>query len=169
MNKLLENFMQRIVGKEKEQIDQIAIPMAGELLTLEQVPDPIFAEHMMGEGFAINPSDGEVVAPIAAKVVSIFPTKHALMLQSTKGWELLIHIGIDTVLLKGVGFHILVEEGEEVERGKPLMQIDLADIKERTTSLISPFVFTKLPEGCEIEVITGTVKLGEEERVRIRS
>ncbi|WP_348967387.1 PTS sugar transporter subunit IIA, partial [Staphylococcus capitis] len=83
----------------------------------------------MGDGYAIQPSQGQVVAPVNGKILNIFPTKHALGIQSDEGLEILVHMGLDTVELKGEGFTIQVEEGQSVKAGEPLAQMDLASIE----------------------------------------
>ena len=84
---------------------------------------------MMGEGFGINPTEGEVVSPIEGKVDNVFPTKHAIGLKADNGLEILVHIGLDTVQLDGQGFEILVSSGDTVQVGDPLLKFDLEYIK----------------------------------------
>lgn len=90
---------------------------------------------MMGEGFGINPTEGEVVSPIDGKVDNVFPTKHAIGLKAENGLELLVHIGLDTVQLDGEGFDILVESGDVVNVGDPLLKFDLDYIKKMQNQL----------------------------------
>lgn len=106
----------------------------------------------MGDGFAIEPSEGTVVAPVNGKVVNIFPTKHALGLQTPNGMEVLIHVGIDTVKLEGKGFEVLVEADAEVKRGQPLLKVDLDYIQQHAPSIITPVVFTNL-EGKSVKLL----------------
>lgn len=126
--------------------ESISMPMTGNLLPLEQVPDKVFSEQMMGPGFAIDPSDGLVVAPVDGKIIEVFPTQHAIGILSEGGKEILIHLGIDTVKLKGEPFTILVKKGEEVNQGDKLAQMDVLYIAEHAVSTISPVVFTNLSE-----------------------
>ncbi len=128
------------------------LPMQGDLLSLTEVPDQIFSQKMMGDGFAVLPKNGEVVAPVNAKVVNVFPTKHAIGLESDGGREIIIHVGIDTVKLKGEGFDVLVKEGDTVKQGQPLMNVDLDYIEKNAVSVITPVVFTNLAEGESINV-----------------
>ena len=95
---------------------------------------------MMGEGFGINPTEGEVVSPIEGKVDNVFPTKHAVGLKADNGLELLVHIGLDTVQLDGEGFKVLVESGDTVNVGDPLIRFDLEYIKNNAKSVISPII-----------------------------
>ncbi|MGF7058784.1 PTS sugar transporter subunit IIA [Brassicibacter mesophilus] len=121
---------------------KIYAPMEGVSMDITKVPDAAFSQKMIGDGIGIEPSDGLVVAPCKGRVVQIFPTNHALGIISTDGIEILIHIGLDTVELKGEGFRRLVEVGDEVEIGTPLMEVDLNFIKANNKSTISPIVVT---------------------------
>ncbi|GKU27843.1 glucose-specific PTS transporter subunit IIBC [Clostridium folliculivorans] len=132
--------------KEVSSNDRIVVPISGKLLDLSEVPDNVFASRMMGDGFAINPTDGLVVAPVDGVVESIFPTKHALTMTASNGRELLIHIGIDTMNLKGEGFELLAEAGQKVKKGESLLKVDLDYIKANAKSIISPIIFTNLSE-----------------------
>src|SRR5699024_10059327 len=92
-------------------------PMTGKRIALEDVPDKVFSEKMMGDGFAIEPQDGRLVSPVDGKILNIFPTKHAIGIVDDLGHEILIHIGLDTVQLKGQGFTVKVAEGDLIEKG----------------------------------------------------
>ncbi|MFD1020610.1 glucose-specific PTS transporter subunit IIBC [Thalassobacillus hwangdonensis] len=127
-------------------------PMKGKVMPITEVPDQVFSGKMMGDGFAIEPTDGQVVSPVDGKVLNVFPTKHAIGLQADNGMEILIHIGIDTVKLKGEGFEAMIEEGDEVKRGQALMNVDLDYVKENAPSIITPIVFTNLKEGQAVNV-----------------
>ncbi|AIF44876.1 glucose-specific PTS transporter subunit IIBC [Virgibacillus sp. SK37] len=150
-----EEIKQQIeeVNPESMQNDETAInesissPLSGELVPLTEVPDDVFAGKMMGDGFAIVPEDGEIVSPVNGKIVNLFPTKHAIGILSEGGKEILIHVGIDTVNLKGEGFEPLVKEGDEVKQGQPLLKADLAYIEKHAKSTITPIVFTNLKDG----------------------
>ncbi|MBK1810266.1 PTS transporter subunit IIABC [Clostridium sp. YIM B02505] len=132
--------------KETLSDDSIVVPISGKLLNLREVPDDVFASKMMGDGFAINPTDGLVVAPADGVVESIFPTNHALTMTTVNGRDLLIHIGIDTVNLNGEGFELVVEAGQKVKKGDALVKIDLDYIKANAKSAITPIIFTNLSE-----------------------
>lgn len=127
-------------------------PAKGEILPITEVPDQVFSGKMMGDGFAIKPSEGKIVSPVNGKVLNVFPTKHAIGLQADNGTEILIHIGIDTVKLKGEGFDAKIAEGDIVEQGQVLMEIDLDYISKNAASTITPVVFTNLEEGQEVEI-----------------
>lgn len=127
-------------------------PLKGELKSITEVPDQVFAGKMMGDGFAIVPVEGTIVSPVNGKIVNLFPTKHAIGILSDTGREILIHVGIDTVNLKGQGFETLVAENDIVEQGQPLLKVDLDYIKEHATSTITPIVFTNLAEGEKVVI-----------------
>ena len=113
----------------------------GEVIALEQVKDPVFSQKMMGDGFAVEPADGNIVSPVSGTVSSIFPTKHALGLVTEAGLEVLVHIGLDTVSLEGKPFTVHVAEGQKVAAGDLLVTADLDAIREagRETSTIVVF------------------------------
>lgn len=137
-------------------------PIKGEVMPITEVPDAVFSEKMMGDGFAILPSEGTIVSPVDGKIINVFPTKHAIGILSDSGREILIHIGIDTVKLKGEGFELKVEENNCVKAGQPLLSVDLGFVKIHAPSIITPVVFTNLKEG-EAVVINkvGMVELKE--------
>ncbi|MFL0411711.1 N-acetylglucosamine-specific PTS transporter subunit IIBC [Microbacterium paludicola] len=119
---------------------RIAQPLAGRVLPLSEVPDPMFAEQTMGPGVAIDPTGDTVVAPADGTVTTMFPTGHAVGLTLADGTELLIHIGIDTVSLKGEGFRPLVEQGAEVRKGDALVSFDVNAIRAAGLSPITPVI-----------------------------
>ncbi|WP_175639678.1 PTS sugar transporter subunit IIA [Metabacillus schmidteae] len=129
--------------KEKRRtIEVFFAPLSGSLIELENVPDPVFSQKLMGEGIAIEPVEGNVVSPINGQVIQVFHTKHAIGLRSEIGIEWLIHIGLETVGLNGVGFDVQVKEGQKVKVGDPLMTFDLNLIRENAASTISPIIIT---------------------------
>ena len=147
----------------------IFLQLKGKLIPISEVPDQVFSQKMMGDGFAIEPEDGLVVAPADGKIINVFPTKHAIGFQTVGGREILIHFGIDTVNLKGEGFETLVNEGEEVKAGQPLLRADINFIKEHVPSIITPVVFTNLSEGENIVLEkSGPVQLKEEDIISIK-
>lgn len=135
-------------------------PMTGTILAITEVPDPVFAEKMMGDGFAIDPTEGVVVSPVDGEVVNLFPTKHAIGIRSESGREILIHIGIDTVQLKGEGFTAKIAQGDHVKAGQELVTFDLAFVKQRAKSMITPIVFTNLQDE-KVVVKTASSEKGQ--------
>ncbi|WP_366248607.1 glucose-specific PTS transporter subunit IIBC [Terribacillus aidingensis] len=150
------------------QNDPFVIPMSGTLRYLEDVPDLVFSEKLMGDGFAIEPVNGTVVSPINGKVINIFPTKHAIGLEADNGREVLIHIGLETVNLKGEGFEVFVKEGDRVVAGQKLVEADLANIEPHVPSLLTPVVFTNLVPAEKVVFQAGKkVKANQKNRVKI--
>ncbi|KRG08351.1 glucose-specific PTS transporter subunit IIBC [Staphylococcus sp. NAM3COL9] len=123
---------------------EIYSPGKGQIIPLSEVPDQVFAQKMMGDGVGFVPEDGEIVAPFDGTVKTIFPTKHAIGIESDEGVELLIHIGIDTVKLDGAGFESMVSTGDTIKKGQILMQVDLDYIKANAPSIVTPLILTNL-------------------------
>ncbi|PRO65615.1 glucose-specific PTS transporter subunit IIBC [Alkalicoccus urumqiensis] len=146
----------------------VSMPLQGELKPLSDVPDDTFAQKMMGDGFAIEPSEGLVVSPVDGKVVQLFHTKHAIGLEAEDGTEILIHIGIDTVNLNGEGFTAFVDQGDTVNIGDKLIEFDLDKIQSEAKSAITPVIFTNLEAGQSVEIDDQTdVDRGDTGQVRI--
>ncbi|AMQ06992.1 PTS glucose transporter subunit IIA [Sporosarcina sp. FSL K6-1540] len=132
---------------------QIFAPINGEIIPLDQVPDPVFSQKMLGEGVAIMPKKGSIHAPIDGTVILVSDTKHAIGLRSSDGTEILIHIGLETVSLKGNGFTVLVKAGDAVSVGQSLIEVDWDYISEHAKSIITPIVITNSAERnvkCEV-------------------
>lgn len=150
----------------KKKTETFVSPMTGEVIPMEQVPDPVFAQKVMGDGFAVLPSDGTVIAPISGTIEAAFPTGHAFGIKSEDGTEILIHIGIDTVNLDGQGFEVMVKQGDEVKQGDILVKVDLDYVKRQGKSIASPVIFTS---GETISLLkTGRVDAGEGNVVKIK-
>jgi sugar PTS system EIIA component len=128
--------------KEKPTHEDVVAPLAGTIKPLEEVPDPVFSQKMMGDGIAIEPTEGEVVAPVNGEVVQVFPTKHAVGLRSEAGVELLIHVGLETVSMNGEGFTAHVAAGDRVKVGQRLLTVDLDLVKQKVKSTITPIIVT---------------------------
>lgn len=143
VGKQIENIMTNPFQYDPK-ANVFVIPMTGTLRYLEDVPDHVFSEKMMGDGFAIEPTEGTVVSPVNGRVINVFPTKHAIGLLADNGREILIHIGLETVNLKGVGFHVFVKEGDRVTAGQKLVEAEFSSIKTQVPSLMTPIVFTNL-------------------------
>ncbi|MBP3041269.1 PTS glucose transporter subunit IIA [Bacillaceae bacterium Marseille-Q3522] len=128
--------------KEVTKTVELVAPLTGTVIDLSEVPDPVFAEKMMGDGIAINPTEGVVVAPVDAEVMQVFPTKHAIGLKAANGAEILIHIGLESVALKGEGFTTHISEGDRVKAGDTLVTYDLNTIAEKAKSTVTPVIIT---------------------------
>ncbi|MFA6113811.1 MAG: phosphoenolpyruvate--protein phosphotransferase [Sphingomonas sp.] len=136
-------------------------PMAGWALDLAQVPDPVFAERMMGEGFAIDPLEGVIRAPCDATVIAVAPTRHSVTLKLANGAELLIHVGLETVALAGDGFTARVRDGETVTLGQVLLEVDLDPVAARARSLITPITVTSEGFAVTLHGLDARVKAGD--------
>ena len=122
----------------KEKGNVLYAPCKGKVVPLTEVPDPTFSEKLLGDGFAVIPTEGKVYAPADAEVTMVFDTLHAITLTSSQGAEILIHIGLDTVTLKGAPFTAHVAAGDKVKKGDLLMDVDLDKIKEAGLNTITP-------------------------------
>ena len=125
---------------------KIGSPLSGWAMSLDKVPDPVFSERMLGEGMAIDPVAGLLLAPAAGTVRSIHSSGHAVTLELDEGPVLLVHVGIDTVALGGVGFLAAVSEGDRVEAGDRLIEFDLDLVARRAPSLATPVIVTNGPD-----------------------
>lgn len=128
-------------------------PIKGKVSSIEKISDPAFAQKMMGDGICIVPEDNKVYAPCDGEVTFVFPSKHAIGLQTESGLEALIHVGLDTVNLNGEGFEVVVTEGTKIKKGDLLMQFDLEFIREKATSIETPFIITNLSGNQTIELL----------------
>ena len=133
--------------------DEVNSVADGEVINIEDVKDPVFSQKMMGDGFAVEPENGHIVSPVAGKVTSVFPTKHALGLVTDNGLEVLVHIGLDTVSLEGKPFEVKVTEGQTVAAGDLLVEADLDAIREagRETSTIVVFTNADAIKSVKVE------------------
>ena len=124
--------------KEKVNPNHIFAPMTGKVVPITDVPDPTFSEGLLGNGIAIIPTDGKIVAPCDATVESMFSTGHAVSLSAANGAELLIHVGLETVGLNGTPFTVHVKDGDKVTKGQLLFEADLAAIQAAGLPIITP-------------------------------
>ncbi|MBO8177388.1 MAG: PTS glucose transporter subunit IIA [Bacillus sp. (in: Bacteria)] len=127
---------------KKNKTVSFVAPMTGKVIPLEEVPDPVFSQKMMGDGLAMDPTEGVVYAPVNGEIVQLFPTKHAIGIKTKNGLEVLIHIGIDTVSMNGEGFTAHIQTGDKVKQGDPLISFDLDLVKEKAKSTITPMIIT---------------------------
>lgn len=147
---------------KKKQTLTLASPTDGKYLPIEDVSDVVFSEKILGDGVAIEPTSTTILSPINGSVENIFDTKHAIGLKSDEGFLILIHIGIDTVKLKGKYFNTLVSVGDKVIKGQPLIDFDLDKIKEEGYLTTTPIVITNENDNLKIEVLTKTPKANED-------
>ena len=150
--------------QEQKVVDTITVcsPMSGLAADLSTAPDEAFAEKMMGDGAVVTPEDPYVRAPEDGEVAFVFDTKHAIGFVTDSGVSLLIHVGIDTVKLNGEGFEALVESGQTVKKGDPMLKLDLEYLKTHAPSVTSPVLCTELEENQRIRLLAdGPVKAGD--------
>lgn len=141
---------------------QFLAPLSGQVWALERVPDPVFAQKMVGDGLSIDPTDALLVAPYDGEVVSLHAAGHAVTLQTNDGIELLMHVGIDTVTLKGEGFIPRAKPGDKVSTGAPLIQFDLDFLATHAKSLLTQIVITNSERVASWERASGLVKAGKD-------
>ncbi len=139
----------KLFGKKEEAVQAITLmaPLSGNAVDLSAVPDPVFSEKMMGDGLAIEPSEGVAVSPVEGEIIQVFPTKHAIGIRAKNGAEILIHIGLETVGLKGEGFETFVNEGDKVQPGDKLVAFDLDIIKAKAKSTVTPIIITNTDDA----------------------
>ena len=149
-------FFSKLFGKSEEKLNpnHLYAPMAGAAVPVTEVPDPTFAEGMLGNGIAIIPTDGKVCAPCDATVDMMFTTGHAVSLTTESGAEILIHVGLETVSLEGKPFKVRVASGDKVKKGQVLMEADLDAIKAAGLNTITPMLVCN---SCDFSTFNTTV------------
>ena len=153
---------QEAQGQKVIETITVCSPITGLAADLSTVPDEAFAGKMMGDGAAVTPEDPYVRAPEDGEVAFVFDTKHAIGFVMDSGVSILIHVGIDTVKLNGEGFEALVESGQTVKKGDPMLKLDLEYLKAHAPSLASPVLCTELEDNQRIRLLKeGSVKAGE--------
>lgn len=134
----------------------------GTIVPIENVPDPVFAEKTMGEGFAILPEDGKIYSPADGTIFSVYPTGHAICMEDNEGRQLLLHMGLETAALNGDGFRLSVQEGSKVKAGDLLVEMDQDFIKSKGLNDITILVLTNSNDFSAPTLLkTGDVKVGE--------
>ena len=140
----------------------ISSPVNGTAADLSTAPDEAFAQRMMGDGAVVIPEDAYVYAPEDGEVAFVFDTKHAIGFLTDSGISLLLHIGIDTVKLNGEGFEALVESGQKVKKGDPMLKLDLDYLKKNVPSMVSPILCTELEDNQKVRLLAeGKIRAGE--------
>lgn len=138
----------------------VLAPLDGVVVDLEAVPDEVFAQKLAGDGVAIDPSGTVAVAPIAGALVKLFPGGHAFGIAARDGIELIVHLGLDTIELKGTGFENLATEGQEVKAGMPIVRFDRPTIERAGKVMLSPVVSSGA--GTIVRRASGTVQAGRD-------
>ncbi len=138
-------------------------PLKGAIVSLSKVPDATFADKIMGEGVAIDPSEGIVVSPVDGEVMQVFRTNHAIGVKTADGLEILIHVGIDTVKMNGEGFKAFVKAGDRVMAGDKLLEFDLALVKAKAKSAVTPIVITNMDAVTSVQPLaSSSVELNQD-------
>lgn len=167
--KMLTAEKDTLVKQENKagQETMIYAPISGKIMELSEIGDGVFSEEMLGKGFAIDPTEGKVVAPFDCKVETIFDTKHAIGL-SSGNIELLIHIGIDTVQLNGKGYDIKVHEGEQLKKGDVIGYFDLKEIKDMGYRAVTPVIITNTDDFTDFKLLKQELVKTEEKVLSVR-
>lgn len=142
--------------KKKEETIQIGAPVKGAVVPIQEVSDPTFGEEILGKGVAIRPEDGNIYAPVDGEIALLFDTLHAISMTSDDGVELLIHVGLDTVALKGEHFTAHAKTGDKVKKGDLLLTVDLEQVKAAGYDVITPIVVCNTDDFAEVLALTGS-------------
>lgn len=149
--------------KKKENNKVIGSPAKGRAVALSEVNDPTFAEEMLGKGAAVIPEDGKICAPADGEIGMVFDTLHAVSMTTDFGAEILIHIGLDTVKMKGEGFTGHVKAGDHVKKGDFLLEVDLEKVKAAGYDTITPVIVCNTPDYSSVENVgKGAVNAGDD-------
>ncbi|AXP39898.1 PTS glucose transporter subunit IIA [Haemophilus influenzae] len=149
-------------SKENKSVEvEIYAPISGEIVNIEDVPDVVFSEKIVGDGIAVRPIANKIVAPVDGVIGKIFETNHAFSMESKEGVELFVHFGIDTVELKGEGFTRIAQEGQSIKRGDTVIEFDLPLLESKAKSVLTPIVISNMDEISCIVKKSGEVVAGE--------
>ncbi|MBK8262492.1 MAG: PTS glucose transporter subunit IIA [Nannocystis sp.] len=147
---------------------ELFAPLSGEIVLLEDVPDVIFAEKIMGDGVAIKPVGHTIVAPCDGIIGKITEMNDAFAIESDSGVEVLVQFGVDTVELRGGGFKRVAQQGERVKRGDTIIELDLAFLEANAKSTLSPVIILNMDDVTALTRLSGTVIAGETPILRVR-
>ncbi|KEY91729.1 glucose-specific phosphotransferase enzyme IIA component [Candidatus Photodesmus blepharus] len=136
---------------------EIIAPISGEIINIEDVPDVVFAEKIVGDGVAIKPVSNKMLAPVNGTIGKIFDTNHAFSIKSNDGFELFVHFGIDTVELRGEGFKRIAIEGQSVKIGDLIIELDLPLLEKKAKSTVTPVVISNMEDVKELSKLSGSV------------
>ena len=144
---------------DSEEIIDIVAPLSGNIVNIEDVPDVVFAEKIVGDGIAIRPDNNQILAPVTGIIGKIFKTNHAFSIVSENKVELLIHFGIDTIELKGEGFKRVAKEGQKVTVGDVIIEFDLLTLKEKAKSIITPIIISNIDDINELTKLSNNTSV----------
>jgi PTS system glucose-specific IIA component len=148
--------------KKKSIKKEIVSAVSGEIFDLSQVPDEVFSQKMLGDGVAVLPNDGNIVAPCSGTLSQVTETLHAYCITSDDGLDILVHVGIDTVELKGEGFKAILKEGSKVKPGDVIAKADLDLISKKGFKLYTPIIITNMDAVKSIGCKTGNASAGKD-------
>lgn len=153
-----------LFGRKSRPTVDIHAPFDGEVIPVNDVPDPVFAGKMVGDGVALIPlldaDSVTVCAPVAGELTTLFKTGHAFAVVSEEGLEVLVHIGLDTVELKGEGFRVLAAQGDRVTVGQPIIEVDVDLLRRRELNPVTPVVMSKRAQVDHVDVVAGSASVG---------
>ncbi|EPE37389.1 glucose-specific phosphotransferase enzyme IIA component [Candidatus Photodesmus katoptron] len=157
------NKIKNLVSDSSEHVNftEIIAPLSGNLVNIEDVPDVVFAEKVVGDGIAIKPINEEMTSPVDGIIGKIFETNHAFSIKSNNGIELFVHFGIDTVELKGKGFKRIAREGQLVKAGETIIEFDLPFLEKQAKSTLTPVVISNMDKIKKLHKFSGPVIVGE--------
>ena len=151
-----------VMSSEKEKSQSVVYaPLTGKAVPLEQVPDPVFSEKVLGDGVAIIPEDGRIVSPVDGQIESVAETGHAYGFSTEDGLELLVHVGLETVSLKGECFKVHVKEGDQVKKGDLVAEVDLKYLAEKNINPITPVLICSDIDDQDLKCAEGGVEAGK--------
>lgn len=147
--------------QKKKAENTIYAQQTGRIIPLAEVPDPVFSGKVLGDGLAIIPTENQVLSPVSGTIVQIAETMHAICLESDDGLEILVHLGLETVKLKGKGFTCRVKVGQHVSAGDRLMDMDIEQIQKNGLSIVTPCVISNMDSVKKLTVFSGNTAAGK--------
>ncbi len=152
--------LKKTMGLSESEGTILSAPLSGMIVPIEDVPDPVFADKVVGDGIAIDPTGNQILAPTDGVIGKIFETNHAFSMETSTGVELFVHFGIDTVELKGEGFTRIASEGQQVKAGDLVIEVDLPLLRGKAKSVITPVVISNMDDVESLSKATGSVVAG---------
>lgn len=159
----LFDFLKKKNETPENKAIKLYAPANGKLVSIDEVSDPVFSQKMMGDGFAVIPTEGTITSPVAGKVLSVFPTQHAVGILLENGIEVLLHMGLDTVELNGGPFKTVVKEGDQIDENTVVSTVDLTALEAAGKDNAMVVVFTNMDKVADFKLdTTGTISAKSE-------